>query len=125
MVLSAQLKTRNYKDLIVYQKALDNSTNLFKFYKAQKPLWLERFIIEQLLRASASIGANVVEGYGRGSRADYKRFLYIARGSCLESEYWMNFLTNIRSQDEKFLSSKIDVNTELLKMLTTMLKNLK
>src|SRR5688500_7497297 len=110
MVLTAQLKTQSYKDLIVFQKALDNASNLFRYYKAQKPLWLERFIIEQLLRASASVGANIVEGYGRGSRADYKRFLRIAKGSSLEVEYWINFLTIVQPRDKKFLEKSLDIN---------------
>lgn len=125
MLLTAQLKTQSYKDLIVYQKAFGNSTNLFRYYITQKPLWLERFIIEQLLRASASVGANIVEGYGRGSRADYKRFLRISKGSSLEVEYWINFLIMVRPQDKKFLENALNINVEVLKMLTTILKNLK
>lgn len=124
MILSAQFKTKDYKDLIVYQKALENSISLFKHYKAQKPLWLERFIIEQLLRAAASVGANIVEGYGRGSRPDYKRFLRIAKASSLETEYWMNFLILVRPEDRIFLEKCLSTNIEVLKMLTTILKNL-
>lgn len=125
MIVVAQLRTNSYKDLIVYQKAFDNSISLFRYYKTQKPLWLERFIVEQLLRASASVGANIVEGYGRGSRADYKRFLRISKGSSLEVEYWTNFLIIVRPQDKKFLVRCLEINIEVLKMLTAMLKNMR
>lgn len=125
MVSSARIKTSDYKDLIVYQKSLINSLNLFRHYKSQKPLWLERFLIQQLLRAITSVGANIVEGYGRGSRADYKRFLRIAKGSSLETEYWINIIIEVRPQDKQLLEQARLINIEVLKMLTAMLRNLK
>ncbi|MFA5975638.1 MAG: four helix bundle protein [Elusimicrobiota bacterium] len=49
-----------------------------------------RIIGEQLVRASSSVGANLVEGYGRGHRLDSVRFYYIARGSLEETRYWLH-----------------------------------
>lgn len=41
-------------------------------------------IIDQLRRASASMGANIAEGFGRYHTKEYIKFLYISRGSLME-----------------------------------------
>jgi four helix bundle protein len=39
---------------------------------------------KQLVNSADSIGANLAEGYGRGSHADNRRFAKISRGSLFE-----------------------------------------
>jgi four helix bundle protein len=52
---------------------------------------LERWAIGvQLARSAGSVGANIAEAFGRGTSADIKRFLVIARGSLLETEHWID-----------------------------------
>jgi four helix bundle protein len=44
---------------------------------------------KQLVRAADSVGANLAEGCGRGTYADNKRFVHIARGSLNETMCWL------------------------------------
>ncbi len=64
---------------------------------------------KQLVRAADSIGANIAEGYGRGTGADNRRFVRTARGSLNETQHWL------RRAYRRDLMSKAEVS--LLKPL--------
>lgn len=72
-------------------------------------------LTSQIRRASSSIGINIVEGCGRGSDEDFKRFLRNALGSAFEVEYIL-FLSNDLNYitEENFL--ELSPKAEDLKM---------
>lgn len=49
----------------------------------------KRTVGMQLCRAIDNVGANIEEGFGRGSRLDNARFSKIARASLFESKHWL------------------------------------
>ena len=61
-------------------------------------------LTSQIRRASSSIGINIVEGCGRGSDEDFKRFLRNASGSAFEVEYILLLSKDLNYiSEEKFL----------------------
>lgn len=77
---------KDFRDLVVWQKAHDVALRVYQFTRPFPTE--ERYgLTAQLRRSASSIGANIAEGCGRGSDADFRRFLHIAMGSASELEY--------------------------------------
>ncbi len=59
-------------------------------------------ILDQLLRSSTSIGANVIEGKSASSRRDFIHFYEIALKSANETKYWLCLLRDgLKNQPER------------------------
>ncbi|GAB1356423.1 four helix bundle protein [Cloacibacterium normanense] len=72
-------------------------------------------LTSQIRRASSSIGINIVEGCGRGSDEDFKRFLRNASGSAFEVEYILLLSKDLNYiSEEKFI--ELNPKAEELKM---------
>lgn len=56
----------------------------------------------QLVRAADSIGANIAEGYGRGSPQAHRRFVRTARGSLNETQHWLRraYVRNLLPEEQ-------------------------
>ena len=75
----------NYRDLIVWQKAMDLVETVYTT-TASFPREELYGLTAQLRRAAVSIPSNIAEGQGRQSGRDFRRFLSIAHGSLREVE---------------------------------------
>jgi four helix bundle protein len=79
------VKTKSFKDLIVWQKAYQLVKEVYRF-TADFPKEEVYGLSQQHRRAAVAIPSNIAEGYGRRSRKEYKQFLSIAFGSLCELE---------------------------------------
>jgi four helix bundle protein len=69
----------NFESLKVYQLAEGLADQIWSVVIRWSPLAKDT-IGKQMIRAADSIGANIAEGYGRGTFAENRRFVRIARG---------------------------------------------
>jgi four helix bundle protein len=85
---------RSYKDLLVWQKAMDLVTAIYQSTAAFPTD--ERFgLTSQLRRAAVSIPSNIAEGQGRLSEREFRQFLGQARGSLMEVETQLQIAQNL------------------------------
>ena len=78
----------------------------------------------QIRRAVASIPTNIAEGCGRGSDADFRRFIQIAFGSANEIEYLVFLSYELKYIPENEFLEYNDKIIEVKKMLAGMIKKL-
>jgi four helix bundle protein len=76
---------KGYEDLTVRHKAMDLAAMIYAL-GPRMPKNEQFGMTSQMQRAASSIPANIAEGYQRGTRKDYARFVAIARGSLAETE---------------------------------------
>ena len=112
---------QDYRKLHVWQKAhkLAVDTYALAKYFRQPEAWKLR---DQIFEAVVSIPANIAEGRGRGSDADFRRFLWYLNGS------WNEFESEILiAHDATFLPADIHGRyaenvAEVRRMLTSLIQ---
>ena len=78
----------------------------------------------QMQRAAASVPANIAEGYQRGTRKDYARFIGIARGSLAETETFLLLALRVGHLPTERVGPCLDLANELGRMLTRLKQRL-
>jgi len=116
-------KIESYKDLIVWQKAIDLVVAIYEL-TAQFPKEEKYGLSSQMREAAVSIPSNIAEGSRRRSRKEYSYFIRISFGSASELE--TQVIAAKRLPFGKNLNySKVDsLLDEVLRMLNKMLDSL-
>jgi four helix bundle protein len=75
-------------------------------------------LADQLYRAVGSIGANIAEGYSRGTGKDRARFYEYSLGSARESRDWYFKARHLLG--DEMIEHRFAILTEIIKLLLTM-----
>ena len=72
-----------FEDLIAWQKARQLVASVYQ--TTGKGAFAKDYgLRDQIQRSAVSIRSNIAEGFDRGSRPEFHKFLVIAKGSCAE-----------------------------------------
>ncbi len=92
---------QDFRDLKVWEKA--HAVTLSVYRATESFPVMERYgLTNQARRAAASVPANIAEGCGRATDADFARFPHVALGSASELEYHL-----LLARDLSFLSDPL------------------
>lgn len=118
------MKTSDFKELKVWQKAFDLSIEIYKATQTF-PEEEKYGMSSQMRRAAVSIPSNIAEGHGRNSKKEFIHFLSIARGSVSELMTQLLISQKLEFCSEQITSEIISNLTEIDKMIVGLIKYLK
>jgi four helix bundle protein len=85
---------RTYRDLVLWQKAMQFVTDLYRVTR-EFPREELYGLTSQMRRAAISIPSNIAEGQARYSQKEFRQFLSHARGSLVEVETQLGIAINL------------------------------
>ena len=86
---------------------------------------VESALLNQLLRAGTSVGANIHEAQYAQSTKDFISKFEIALKECNESDYWVELLYEVGSMSESDFNSTREKIINLRRMLVSTIKTMK
>lgn len=114
---------RSYRDLIVWQLAVRLGLDLYRVTSVFPDS--ERFgLISQIRRAAVSVASNIAEGYGRGTRQEYVRYLRMSRGSLYEIETQLAFAVELGFVQQQAFKQMEEKLAECGRVLAGLLRSL-
>lgn len=114
---------RDYRKYSIWK---DSHVFVLKTYKVTESYpQTEKFrLIDQMCRASSSIPTNIVEGCGRETDKEFKRYLVIARGSANEMEYHLLLSKDLGYLSEEKYAVLFDEVNKINRSITNLIKKI-
>ena len=115
---------KDFRTLHVWKKAHELTLHVYKITNTFPKEELFG-LTSQMRRSSSSIPTNIAEGCGRGSDAEFRRFLQIAFGSLSELDYQLILagdLGFVGSERQAELAASL---VEIRRMLATLIRKVK
>jgi four helix bundle protein len=108
---------------VVWQKAKGLSVHVYRV-TASGPFARDLGLRTQIQRAAVSVMSNIAEGFDRNSRAEFARFLAIARGSAGEVRSQVYLASELGYIDEATSRALLRECIEITRMLVGLRKRL-
>ena len=109
---TSQKPIRDYKDLHVWQKAMELAKRIYLLTGRFPPE--EKFgLVSQMRRAAISVPSNIAEGYERTRPREFHRFLCIAKASCAELRTQLYIAADVGYITEEHLRELLDTAEEV------------
>jgi four helix bundle protein len=118
------MTVQSYKDLVVWQKAMDLVEMVYRQTKGFPKEELYG-LTSQLRRAVVSIPSNIAEGQGRAGSTEFSRFLNIAYGSLLEVETQLLIARRLQYVNEAELTNILELVSRVGQLINGLLRSLK
>ena len=112
-------KSKSYKDLIVWQKAMDLVEEVYRITE-KLPSGEKYNLISQVRRSAVSIVSNIAEGSRRGTKKQFRYFLLVSFTSGAELETQIELIKRLRLAEGVSFERLDGLLLEVMKMLNTL-----
>lgn len=117
-------RIESYEDLVVWQKAHQFVLNIYKT-SFSFPSHEQFGLTSQLRRAAISIPANISEGSKRQYNKELVQFLFVAKGSLGEAEYYLRLAKDLNYMSLEDYDKLYQQCDEIGRMLAGLIKSLR
>ena len=111
----------SFEDLEVWKRGCRLAARIYEILNDSRDYGLK----DQMTRASVSISSNIAEGAERDSKAEYIRFLHIAKGSAAELRTQVYIARKIAVITDEVQKEITDELKAISSMLHALIKSLK
>jgi four helix bundle protein len=113
-------RTRHFRDLLVWQKAMELAREAY--LRTEEFPKSETFGLRMQLRRSAvSVASHIAEGHGRLTDAELRKSLGTARGSLYEFETQVDLASGLGFLDAAATQRMLELATETAKLMNGLL----
>lgn len=98
-----------FEDIVAWQKAQDFAVAIYKNFGEIK----DRGFRNQICRAAVSISNNIAEGFDRGTKPEFRRFLYIALASTSEVKSMLYLASRLNYMNSELFEQLLSQSQEI------------
>ena len=110
-----------FEDIIAWQKSKLLTLGVYKNFQRIKDYSFK----DQIQRASVSIMNNIAEGFERRGDKEFKKFLFIAKGSSGEVRSMLDLALELNYISKENFNNLYNYSVEISKILSGLIKSLK
>jgi four helix bundle protein len=107
------MKIEKFEDIIAWQKAQIFAVVIYKEFSNSKDYSFK----DQICRASVSISNNIAEGFDRGTKKEFIRFLYIAHASCSEVKSMLYLAKELEYFTQEKMNNYLYMGNEISRII--------
>ena len=109
-----------FEDVIAWQKAQEIAVMIYTNFKTSSD-WDFR---NQICRASVSISNNIAEGFDRGTKPEFRRFLYISLASTSEVKSMLYLAKRLTYTNDENFDKLISQAEEISRIINGLIRSL-
>lgn len=114
---------QSFRDMVAWQKAMELSVAVYEA-TAAFPKGEQFGLTSQMRRIVVSVPSKIAEGQGRGAHDDFRRLLFIARGSLYELETQLILSERLAYLTEEQTKPLVEQCNEVAKIINGLIRSL-